>query len=67
MRRVFDCRRSFSRMGTRRTAKGVDMDEFIEATAQLKADALGITREKAVSPMTTLLPHLKRWSDEGER
>lgn len=63
----FDCRRSFSRMGTRRTAKGVDMDEFIEATAQLKADALDITREKAVSPMTTLLPHLKRWSDEGER
>ena len=54
-------------MGTRRTAKGVDMDEFIEATAQLKADALGITREKAVSSMTTLLPHLKRWSDEGER
>lgn len=45
-------------------AKDVDMDEFIEATAQLEADALGITREEAVSLMATLLPHLGRWSQE---
>ena len=43
------------------TAKGVDMDEFIEATAQMEADAMGISREEAVSLMATLLPHLKRW------
>ena len=43
------------------TAKDVDMDDFIEATAQMEADALGITREEAVSLMATLLPHLKRW------
>lgn len=43
------------------TAADVDMDEFIEATAQLEADALGITREEAVSLMATLLPHLERW------
>ena len=43
------------------TAVDVDMDEFIEATAQLEADALGITREEAVSLMATLLPHLERW------
>lgn len=45
------------------TAKGVDMDEFIEATAQLEADALGVTREEAVSLMGTLLPHLQRWEE----
>ncbi len=43
------------------TAKDVDMDEFIEATAQLEADALGVSREEAVSLMATLLPHLDRW------
>ena len=47
------------------TAKGVDMDEFIEATAQMEADAMGITREEAVSLMATLLPHLRRWEQEG--
>ena len=47
------------------TAKDVDMDEFIEATAQLEADALGVTREEAVSLMATLLPHLERWSGKG--
>ena len=47
------------------TAKDVDMDEFIEATAQLEADALGVTREEAVSLMATLLPHLERWSGTG--
>lgn len=46
------------------TAKGVDMDEFIEATAQMEAEALGIGREEAVSLMATLLPHLERWSQE---
>ena len=46
------------------TAKAVDMDEFIEATAQLEADALNISREEAVSLMGTLLPHLQRWSAE---
>ena len=45
------------------TAKDVDMDEFIEATAQLEADALGISREEAVSLMATLLPHLGRWKE----
>ena len=45
------------------TAKNVDMDEFIEATAQLEADALGVTREEAVSLMGTLLPHLQRWEE----
>lgn len=48
------------------TAKDVDMDEFIEATAQLEADAMGISREEAVSLMATLLPHLKRWQEQGE-
>lgn len=42
------------------TAKDVDMDGFIEATAQTEADALGILREEAVSLMATLLPQLKR-------
>lgn len=50
------------------TAQAVDMDEFIEATAQMEADALGISREEAVSLMATLLPHLDRWSgQEGKR
>ena len=48
------------------TAKDVDMDEFIEATADLEAEAMGISREEAVSLMATLLPHLKRWK-EAER
>lgn len=47
------------------TAQGVDMDEFIEATAQMEADALGISREEAVSLMATLLPHLERWKNES--
>ena len=46
------------------TAKDVDMDEFIEATAQMEADAMGISREEAVSFMGTLLPHLKRWAQD---
>ena len=46
------------------TAKDVDMDEFIEATAQMEADALGVSREEAVSLMATLLPHLKHWSKD---
>lgn len=48
------------------TAQGVTMDEFIEATAQMEADALGISREEAVSLMATLLPHLKRWREVDE-
>ena len=48
------------------TAKGVDMDEFIEATAQMEADAMGISREEAVSLMATLLPHLDRWKGEAK-
>lgn len=47
------------------TAQGVDMDEFIEATADAEAQALGVSREEAVSLMATLLPHLDRW--RGER
>lgn len=46
------------------TAKDVDMDEFIEATAQMEADALGVSREEAVSLMATLLPYLKRWQGQ---
>lgn len=46
------------------TARDVDMDGFIEATAQMEADAMGISREEAVSLMGTLLPHLKRWARE---
>ncbi|MEY8562923.1 zinc ribbon domain-containing protein [Eggerthellaceae bacterium 3-80] len=45
------------------TAKGVNMDEFIEATADMEAQALNISREEAVSLMATLLPHLDRWRD----
>ena len=48
------------------TAKPVDMDEFIESTAQLEADALGISREEAVSLMATLLPNLKRWRKKDD-
>lgn len=48
------------------TAKDVDMDEFIEATAQMEADALGVSREEAVSLMATLLPHLKRWKESKD-
>lgn len=45
------------------TAQGVTMDEFIEATAPAEAEALGISRDEAVSLMATLLPHLKRWRE----
>ena len=48
------------------TAKGVTMDEFIEATAPMEAKALGISRDEAVSLMATLLPHLKRWREVAE-
>lgn len=48
------------------TAKGVSMDEFIEATADMEAEALGVSREEAVSLMSTLLPHLKRWREVEE-
>lgn len=48
------------------TAKGVNMDEYIEATADMEAEALGISREEAVSLMSTLLPHLKRWREVEE-
>ena len=48
------------------TAQAVDMDEFIEATAQMEADALNISREEAVSLMGTLLPHLARWKEARE-
>ncbi|WP_296013070.1 zinc ribbon domain-containing protein [uncultured Adlercreutzia sp.] len=37
------------------TAKGVDLGEFIEAAAQIEADAMGITREEAVSLVVALL------------
>lgn len=45
------------------TAKGVTMDEFIEATAPMEAEALGVSLDEAVSLMATLLPHLKRWQE----
>lgn len=47
------------------TAKDVNMDEFIEATADMEAQALNISREEAVSLMATLLPHLDRWRESG--
>ena len=43
------------------TMKDVTMDDFIERTADLEAQALGVSREEAVSLMATLLPHLDRW------
>ena len=46
------------------TAKAVDMDEFIEATARMEADALNISREYSVSLMGALLPHLCRWKEK---
>lgn len=45
--------------------RDVNRDEFIEATAQMEADVLGISREEAVSLMATLLPHLERWKNEA--
>lgn len=48
------------------TAQNVDMDEFIEATADMEAQALGVSREEAVSLMATLLPHLDRWKHANE-
>ena len=48
------------------TAKGMTMDEFIEATAPMEAKALGVSLDEAVSLMATLLPHLKRWREVGE-
>lgn len=47
------------------TARNVTMDEFIEATADMEAKALGISREEAVSLMATLLPYLDRWRSAG--
>lgn len=48
------------------TAKGMTMDEFIEATAPMEAKALGASLDEAVSLMATLLPHLKRWREVEE-
>lgn len=48
------------------TAKGMTMDEFIEATAPMEAKALGVSLDEAVSLMATLLPHLKRWREVEE-
>lgn len=48
------------------TCKDVDMDEFIEATADMEAEALGISREEAISLMATLLPHLERWKEKDD-
>ena len=48
------------------TAKGMSMDEFIEATAPMEAKALGVSLDEAVSLMATLLPHLKRWREVAE-
>ncbi len=48
------------------TAKGVSMEEFIEATAPMEAEALGISLDEAVSLMATLLPHLKRWREVAD-
>lgn len=43
------------------TAQDVTMDDFIEQTAPMEAQALGISNEEAISLMATLLPHLDRW------
>ena len=63
--RLYVTRQAVSRWENNETAQGVDMDEFIEATADAEAQALGVSREEAVSLMATLLPHLDRW--RGER
>lgn len=47
------------------TMKNVTMDDFIERTAPMEAEALGISREEAVSLMATLLPHLDRWKQQA--
>lgn len=47
------------------TMKDVTMDDFIERTAPMEAEALGISREEAVSLMATLLPHLDRWKQQA--
>lgn len=49
------------------TARDVTMDEFIEATADAEAQAIGVSREEAVSLMATLLPHLDRWRSAAEK
>lgn len=49
------------------TARDVTMDEFIEATADAEAKAIGVSRDEAVSLMATLLPHLKRWRSAAEK
>lgn len=36
-----------------------------DTIAQMEADALGISREEAISLMATLLPHLDRWKGEA--
>ena len=48
------------------TLKDVSMDEFIERTAEAEAQAIGVSREEAVSIMATLLPHLDRWKQPAE-
>lgn len=48
------------------TKSGMSMDEFIEATADMEAEALGCSREEAVSLMGTLFPYLKRWREVEE-
>ncbi len=45
------------------TAQGVTLEEFVEATAPMEAEAMGISLDEAVSLMMTLLPHLKRWKE----
>lgn len=45
------------------TAPDMDMDDFIEATAQYYVAQSGGTFDEAVSFMATVLPHLKRWRE----
>lgn len=50
------------------TAPDVSMDDFIEATAPITAEEMGISLDEAVSMMSAHLPRLKRWQEavQGE-
>ncbi|MGN0301263.1 MAG: zinc ribbon domain-containing protein, partial [Anaerotardibacter sp.] len=45
------------------TSPDMNMDEFIERTAPMTAEAMGVSLDEAVSFMATLLPTLKRWKE----
>ena len=46
------------------TAKDVELDDFIEATARHYVSQAGGSFDEAVSFLATVLPYLKRWKSE---